>query len=77
MAMTHEEIIKEIKELPLSGRLMVLDAISQSVREEEQPPSDRVSVADQLWGIAKPDGQLPTDEQLKEDYIRYLTEKYS
>jgi len=32
---------------------------------------------DQLWGIAKPDGPLPSDEELKEDYIRYLTEKYS
>ena len=75
--MTHEELIKEIKELPLNGRLMVLDAISQSVREEEQPPKSRVSVVDQLWGIAKPDGPLPSDEELKEDYIRYLTEKYS
>lgn len=75
--MTYEEIIKEIKELPLSGRLMVLDAISQSVREEEQPLKSRVSVVDQLWGIARPDGPLPSDEELKEDYIRYLTEKFS
>jgi hypothetical protein len=75
--MTHEEIIKEIKELPLNGQLMVLDAISQSVQEEARPPKSRVSVVDQLWGIAKPDRPLPSDEELKEDYIRYLTEKYS
>ena len=75
--MTHEELIKEIKELPLNGRLMVLDAISRSVQEEAQPPKSRVSVVDKLWGIAKPDGPLPSDEELKEDYIRYLTEKYS
>ena len=75
--MTHEEIIKEIKGLPLNDRLMVLDALAQSVREEEQVPRKRVSVADQLWGIAKPDGPLPSDQELKEDYIRYLTEKYS
>lgn len=76
-SMTHEELIKEIKELPLNGRLMVLDAISQSVQEETQPTDGRVSVVDELWGIAKPDGPLPTDDELKEDYIRYLTEKYS
>ena len=35
--MTHEELIKEIKELPLDKRLMVLDAISQSVRDETEP----------------------------------------
>jgi hypothetical protein len=75
--MTHEELIKEIKGLPLTGRLMVLDAISQSIREEERPPKSRVSVVDQLWGIGKPDGPLPSDEELKEDYIRYPTEKYS
>jgi hypothetical protein len=75
--MTHEELIKEIKELPLNGRLMVLDAISQSVREEEQPSESRLSVVDKLWGIGKPEGPLPSDEELKEDYIRYLTEKYS
>jgi hypothetical protein len=75
--MTHEELIKEIKELPLDKRLMVLDAISQSVRDEVQPRKSRVSVVDELWGIAKPDGPPPSDEELKEDYIRYLTEKYS
>lgn len=75
--MTHEELIKEVKELPINERLMVLDAISQSVREDEQSPTSRVSVVDQLWGIAKPDGPLPSDEEMKEDYIRYLTEKYS
>jgi len=75
--MTHEELIKEIKELPLKKRLIVLDAISQSVREEVTPRKSSVSVVEELWGIAKPDGPPPSDEELKEDYIHYLAEKYS
>ena len=75
--MTHEELIKEIKQLPVEERIAVMDAISQSVEEETQSRATRISVVDQLYGIAKPYGPMPSDEELKEDYIRYLTEKYS
>jgi hypothetical protein len=74
--MTHEELLKEIKRLPVEERIAVLDTISRSVQEETQSQGDRVSVADQLYRIARPDGPLSSDEELKEDYIRYLTEKY-
>src|SRR5438067_5666922 len=76
-AMTHEELIKEIKQLPVEERIAVMDAISQSVEEETQSRATRISVVDQLYGIAKHYGPMPSVEGLKEDYIRYLTEKYS
>lgn len=75
--MTHEELIKEIKQLPVEERIAVRDAISQSLQEETLPRETRVSILDRLYGIAKPDGPMPSDAELKEDYIRYLTEKYS
>jgi len=75
--MTHEELIKEIKQLPVEERIAVIDEISQSVQEETESRGARVSIVDKLYGIAKPDGPVPSDEELKEDYIRYLTEKYS
>ena len=94
--MTQEELIKEIKQLPVEERIAVMDAISQSVRAEtggddisgegsKQRGADgsakssrsRVSIVDQLYGIAKPNGPMPSDDELKEDYVRYLTEKYS
>ncbi|HEX7721350.1 MAG TPA: hypothetical protein VF397_04285 [Pyrinomonadaceae bacterium] len=75
--MTHEELIREIKQLPVEERIAVIDEISQSVQEETQSRKARVSIVDRLYGIAKPDGPTPSDEELKEDYIRYLTEKYS
>ena len=75
--MTHEELIKEIKQLPVEEQIAVIDAISQSIREKTQSPETRVSIVDRLYGIAKPEGPMPSNEELKEDYIRYLTEKYS
>lgn len=75
--MTQEELIKEINQLPLEQQAELLEAISRSVREKIQPPEDRKSIVSRLRGIAKPDGPMPSDEELKEDYIRYLEEKYS
>jgi hypothetical protein len=74
--MTHEELIKEIKQLPVEERRAVRDAISRSL-QDDKPLEMRVSIVDRLYGIAKPNGPIPSDEELKEDYIRYLTEKYS
>ena len=93
--MTQEELIKEIKQLPVKERIAVMDAISESVKADTsvdisdknlkargsggdiQSKKMRMSIVDQLYGIAKPDGPPPSDAELKEDYIRYLTEKYS
>ncbi|HEX8888569.1 MAG TPA: hypothetical protein VF779_05305 [Pyrinomonadaceae bacterium] len=75
--MTHEELIREIMQLPLEQRMELLETISRSVREEIQPRERRESISSRLRGIAKFDGPPPTDEEIKEDYIRYLTEKYS
>ena len=75
--MTREELVREIKHLSLAEREAVVEDIKRTIREDTQPRSKRVSIVDQLYGIAKPDGPMPSDEELKEDYVRYLTEKYS
>lgn len=75
--MTHEELIKEIMQLPLEQRMELVETISRSVREEMRPREQKESIVSRLRGIAKFDGPPPTDEDIKEDYIRYLTEKYS
>ena len=75
--MTREQLIKEIRQLPLEQRMELLEVISRSVREEMHPRERRVSAVRRLRGIAKPDGPPPSDEEIKEDYTRYLMEKYS
>ncbi|HEV7374363.1 MAG TPA: hypothetical protein VGN95_06590 [Pyrinomonadaceae bacterium] len=75
--MTREELIKEIMQLPLEQRMEILETISRSLREEMRPREQKESIVSRLRGIAKFDGPPPTDEEIKEDYTRYLTEKYS
>ena len=75
--MTHQQLLSEIGRLPLAERVELLEAITRSVREELQTRAPRRGSVMDLRGIAKPDGPPPSDEELKEDYIRYLAEKYS
>ena len=53
--MTHEELIKTIKQLPVEDRKTLRDAISKSIAEEIERPKTRPSIADQLRGVTKPD----------------------
>ena len=89
--MTHEELIKEIYQLPLDKRKVVLKAIERSVQDEQQAAEktrstdnqdqlsteERLAAVQRLFGILKRDGEAPTDEELKEEYANYLAEKYS
>ncbi|HYH84281.1 MAG TPA: hypothetical protein VEX60_02295 [Pyrinomonadaceae bacterium] len=93
--MTKQQFIEEIRRLPFTDRIALLEEISRSLREDlengdgasqeaELPEADlqprreaKMSAVSRLRGIAKPDGPMPSDEELKEDYIRYLAEKYS
>jgi hypothetical protein len=75
--MTHEELTREIMQLPLEQRIELLQAISRSVTEETRTREQRASAVRRLRGIAKFDGPPPTDEELKDDYAEYLMKKYS
>ena len=48
------------------------------LRPERRPlPPERLSLSQTLYGILKFDGDPPTDEELKDHYADYVTEKYS
>ena len=56
------------------------DAASISTSNNAEASGERerkIAAIRRLRGIAKFDGEPPSDEELKEDYINYLTEKYS
>jgi hypothetical protein len=75
--MTHEELIKEILQLPPEERAEVLEAIKRSLQEEMRLQERRRDAVRRLRGIAKPEGPPPSDEEIKDEYTRYLMEKYS
>lgn len=53
--MTQEELIKEIRQLPLEQQERILHAITTSVRDQAPPREKRSGIASRLRGIAKPD----------------------
>jgi hypothetical protein len=85
--MTREEIVKEARQLPLAERKAAVDEITSSIREEteangsattgETNLEEKLAAFHRLHGMLKTDAPPPTDEELKEDYINYLAEKYS
>ncbi len=78
------EIIKQIIHLPIAERVEIIERISRSVREDlrgensEKPSQDERNTAYlRLRGIASVEGKIPpTDEEVKEDFINYLSEKH-
>jgi len=75
--MTYKDLISEIRQLPLHERLRLLEAVTQSVRDELVPPTRRGSSASRVRGMLKPKGPLPVGSELKDAYTRYLIEKYT
>ena len=53
--MTHEELVKTIKQLSVEDRITVRDAISKSIANEAEPPKTRTSLGNPLSGLTKPD----------------------
>lgn len=53
--MTQEELIKEIKQLPVEHKRALLDVLHQIVQDDTESSIRRESVAEQLHGIAKPE----------------------
>lgn len=77
------ELIEQIIDLPIAERVEIIERISRSVREELSQKPNKYSIeekkkaVDRLRGIAAVEGKIPpTDEEIKEDYSKYLSEKY-
>jgi hypothetical protein len=86
--MIPQHFINSIRQLSLHDRMALIEEISRSLREEMEPPlaaenwpeasvAEKLSLAQSLCGILKTEGPPPTDEEIKEGYAAYLTEKYS
>ena len=49
----------------------------ESHAKDQNSPEEKLAAFNRLQGMLKTDAPPPTDEELKEDYINYLAEKYS
>ena len=86
--MTVKEIVAQAEQLPLDERWLVVSELLRSLQNEalakEQESADArqrrlasIPPASAMLGILQPEGHIPTDEEIKEDYINYLVRKYS
>lgn len=75
--MTFQNLLTEISQLPLDERLALLEVLTHSLRTELRRTPRDGSPVNRVRGLLKPAGPLPTDVERKDDYTRYLIEKYT
>lgn len=74
--MALDTLVFEIKQLPLVTRLALVEIIAESVRQELAEGLDPTSGGAFARGLLQSAGELPSDQELKDDYIDYLIQKY-
>jgi hypothetical protein len=75
--MTYQELVTEIKQLPLTEQLSLLDVLLQQVSRNADQRTRPGSSLERVRGMLKPEGPLPSDNTLAKDYTQYLIEKYT
>ncbi len=68
-----------VRRLRLKAAWETLPRVNNEESEEEyRERLASIPPASALLGIARPaDGHIPTDDEIQEDYIRYLEQKYA
>ena len=75
--MSMQEIVAEIPQLTYDERLQLIETLSQSLRSVQSRVARRSVPASKLRGVLKTHQAAPTNEEIKQEYISYLEEKYS
>ncbi len=76
--MLYREIAAELKQLPVTERLMLLEELTRSLRVElTDKGREPQKHAARLWrGMLKTTEPAPSDEEIETSYVEYLIEKY-
>lgn len=85
--MTQQQIVQEFKTFPKAQKSLIIRQLLRIFEEDleetekqnnsELSIEERKAIVDSLRGIAAVEGKTPpTDEEIKEDYANYLSEKY-
>jgi hypothetical protein len=74
-----EAISRSLREDLETGQSAVsISAASNTETTDDDGERERkIAAVRRLRGIAKSEGEPPSDAELKEDYVNYLSEKYS
>jgi hypothetical protein len=75
--MTVQEMMAEIRVLPLEDKLELLEALTHALRDEWPPRHNTGPSVSRVRGLLKSDEPPPTDAELTDAYTDYLLEKYT
>ena len=75
--MNVQEMFAEIPKLTSDERLELIEKLTQSLRASHTGSARKNVPASKLRGVLKTSHPLPSHEEIKQDYISYLEEKYS
>ena len=74
--MTYESLVEAVKQLSRQEQAQLRDVLTEALNQTARPPERKMVSAKEMRDILKPNGFIPSDQELKEDYINYLEEKY-
>ncbi len=74
--MTYREIVAEIERLPEAEQQALLLWLVKRARIETRRDHSSAPPAKLVRGMLKPEGPMPTDQELHDDYVEYLIRKY-
>ncbi len=74
--MTYREIVAEIERLPQAEQRSLLEWLSQRMQTKPRSAKGEIPATTLVRGMLKPEGPMPTDQELHDDYIGYLIRKY-
>jgi hypothetical protein len=66
--MTYREIVAEIERLPQPEQRSLLEWLSQCIPPKPRRVKGEILPATLVRGMLKPEGPLPTDQELHDDY---------
>lgn len=75
--MTYQELVEEVKQLSRQEQLALLEVLTHTLLDGAPVAPRGTSSAERLLGILKTDAPAPTDEEVKEMYVDYLSQKYA
>ncbi|MDQ2746118.1 MAG: hypothetical protein M3T96_02540 [Acidobacteriota bacterium] len=84
--MTQQQFVQEFKTYPKAQKSIVIrqllrifenDLEAETRNDNELSAEKKMAIVENLYGIAAVEGKTPpTDEEIREDYTNYLSEKY-
>lgn len=76
--MIEQDLVERVTQLSVPARRELIALIERSLQDQSATPTQaqRAAALDRLFGALQIKGPPPTDKELQEDYVDYLSRKY-